>query len=225
MTVLGTVTTALAGVVFGLSVAAPPGPMNAVIAEESVTRGWTAGFRAGLGAMTADACFLVLALVGVVAVVERVPAVRGVAFAVGGLLMLYFAVGAARDATATHEAPAESRGFRKAFVLAITNPFQIAFWLTAGVGLLEPGRLDVLGSLPVGELSGLLVVRTGSPLLLVGFFAGILLWVVGFPATLVAAERRASGVGPAVAYASAIVLAGFGVVFLGEALTMVGSLG
>ena len=32
MTVLGTVTTALAGVVFGLSVAAPPGPMNAVIA-------------------------------------------------------------------------------------------------------------------------------------------------------------------------------------------------
>ncbi|PSQ07608.1 lysine transporter LysE, partial [Halobacteriales archaeon QS_6_71_20] len=56
-----------AGVVFGLALAAPPGPMNAVIAEESVLRGWRAGFRAGLGAATADAVFLVLSLVGVVA--------------------------------------------------------------------------------------------------------------------------------------------------------------
>ena len=32
-----------AGVVFGLALAAPPGPMNAVIAEESVLRGWFAG--------------------------------------------------------------------------------------------------------------------------------------------------------------------------------------
>ena len=224
MTVLGAVTTALAGAVFGLAVAAPPGPMNAVIAEESVVRGWTAGFRAGLGAMTADACFFVLALVGAVAVVERIPVIRGVAFAVGGLLMLYFAYGAARDATSTQEAPEESRGFRKAFVLAITNPYQIVFWLTVGVGLLEPGRIDVLDPLPVDGLSGLLVVRTGSPLLLTGFFLGILGWVVGFPATLVAAERRATSVGPAVAYLSAAILAGFGVVFLGEALSMATSL-
>ena len=56
----------LAGAVFGLALAAPPGPMNAVIAEESVVHGWSAGFRAGLGAMSADAVFFVLALLGVV---------------------------------------------------------------------------------------------------------------------------------------------------------------
>ena len=225
MTVLGTVTTVLAGAVFGLAIAAPPGPMNAVIAEESVLRGWTAGFRAGLGAMTADVCFFLLALFGAVTVVERVPAVRGVAFALGGVLMLYFAYGAACDASdSSEEPPTEAgRGFSKAFVLAITNPFQIAFWLTIGIGLLEPGRIDVLSSLPMDGLSGVLVVATGSSTLLAGFFAGIAVWIVGFPATLVAAERRAAGVGSGVAYASALVLAGFGVLFLGEAVSTVGS--
>jgi threonine/homoserine/homoserine lactone efflux protein len=225
MSVLGAVTTLLAGVVFGLAIAAPPGPMNAVIAEESVLRGWLSGVWAGLGAMAADACFFVLALVGAVAVVERVPAVRGAAFAVGGLLMLYFAYGAARDASDERgeTASGERRGFGKAFALAITNPFQVVFWLTIGVGMLEPGRIDVLEPLS-GDLAGVLVVATGSPALVVGFFAGIALWVVGFPTTLVAAERRAAGVGTTVAYASALVLAGFGLVFLGEALTMAGSL-
>ena len=226
MAALEAATTVLAGAVFGLAIAAPPGPMNAIIAEESVLRGWTAGFRAGLGAMTADACFFVLALFGAVAVVERFPIVRGLAFAVGGALMLSFAYTAARDATASTDAaaPEGSRGFRKAFVLALTNPYQIVFWLTVGVGLLEPGRIDVLAALPAAgaALSGVLVVSTGSPTLLVGFFAGIAVWIVGFPATLVAAERRATGVGPTVAYASALVLAVFGLVFLGEATSVLG---
>jgi threonine/homoserine/homoserine lactone efflux protein len=224
MSVLGAVTTVLAGMVFGLAVAAPPGPMNAVIAEESVLRGWLSGVWAGLGAMAADACFFVLALVGVVAVVERMPAVRGAAFAVGGLLMLYFAYGAASGAGDEREAASgERRGFGKAFALAITNPFQVVFWLTVGVGMLEPGTIDVLEPLS-GDLAGVLVVSTGSPALVVGFFAGIAAWIVGFPTTLVAAERRAAGVGPTVAYASALVLAGFGVAFLGEALAMLTSL-
>ena len=40
--VVQTVVTFAAGMVFGLALAAPPGPMNAIIAEESVVRGWTA---------------------------------------------------------------------------------------------------------------------------------------------------------------------------------------
>ncbi|WP_435078165.1 LysE family translocator [Halococcus sp. AFM35] len=224
MSILGTVVTVFAGMVFGLAIAAPPGPMNAVIAEESVLRGWLSGVWAGLGAMAADACFFVLAVVGVVAVVERVPAVRGVAFALGGLLMLYFAYGAARGANDEHEtATSERRGFAKAFALAITNPYQVVFWLTIGVGMLEPGTIDVLAPLS-GDLAGVLVVSTGSPALVIGFFAGIAAWIVGFPTTLVAAERRLTGVGSTVAYASALVLAGFGVAFLGEALAMVSSL-
>ncbi len=208
----------VAGIAFGLALAAPPGPMNAVIAEESVLRGWGAGFRAGLGAATADACFFVLAVVGAVAFVRRSALVTGLMIGVGGILMLYFAYGAvdgAREQFTDVEAALDesSRGFRKAFVLALTNPYQIVFWLTVGVGLLEPGTLDALEPLSAG-LAGLLVVETGSPALLVGLFAGIGVWITGFPAALVGARRRMDRLAPAVAGISAVVLAGFGVFYL-----------
>ena len=89
--VLRVVTTFGAGVVFGLALAAPPGPMNAIIAEESAVRGWLAGFKAGLGAMSADFCFFLLSLAGAVAVVDQRPTLRAAMVGVGGLLMLYFA--------------------------------------------------------------------------------------------------------------------------------------
>jgi len=210
------------GAVFGLALAAPPGPMNAVIAGESVLRGWTAGFRAGLGAMAADLCFLALSLLGVVAVVGSMPHLRAAMVGAGGVLMLWFASGALRDAVSgiDWDTEAEGRGFRKAFALALTNPYQILFWLTAGVGMLEPGRTDVLVQAPYAgdALSGVLVVETGTPALLVGFFLGIAVWIVGFPASLVAAGRRLNRLARWVAYLSAAVLAGFGLWFLADAV-------
>jgi len=221
---MGLLTTLGAGAVFGLALAAPPGPMNAIIAEESVVRGWLAGVRAGLGAMSADAAFLVLAFFGVVAFVESLPLLRAAMVGVGGLLMLYFAYGAASDAEATFRGDggptgeSKGKGFRKAFVLALTNPYQILFWLTVGVGLLEPGTIDVLAEAVGESFRGLLVVRTGSPAIIAGLFGGIVVWITGFPAALVAAERRVARLAPVVAYLSAAVLAGFGVFFLYDAL-------
>lgn len=254
------VPTLLAGAVFGLALAAPPGPMNAVIAEESVLRGWMAGLKAGLGAGLADFVFFLLALGGAVRVVNRSTLLKGVLFGVGGLLMLYFAYGAAKGVQATFapdsvgaevgsgaekgESPAgvdiegrspsgsqpladdlgESTGFRRAFALALTNPYQILFWLTVGVGLLDPGQLDVLAVLPVvgADLTGLLVVETGSAALIVGLFGGIGLWLACFPAALVQAGRRTESFAPAVAAASALVLGGFGVTYLVEAWRLLG---
>lgn len=242
---LTVVATLVLGAVFGLALAAPPGPMNAVIAQESVLRGWRAGASAGMGAFTADAAFFVLAAVGVVEFVETAPTLKAGMVAAGGVLMLYFAYGALVEAregaafgvdasTSSRDADAASvdavdvdavgvdgdkRGFTKAFALAITNPYQIVFWLTVGVRMLRPGTVDVLSHVPYagGALDGVLVVTTGSPALLVGFFLGILVWVGGFPATLVAAGKRVDDFAPAVAAVSAVVLAGFGVVFLVDA--------
>jgi len=219
-----------AGVVFGLALAAPPGPMNAVIAEESVLRGRAAGVRAGFGAATADAIFFVLAYLGVVSFVRSVPRLQTAMIGVGGCLMCYFAVGTARDArtsfrptSGTDPMIEEGKGFRKALVLALTNPFQVLFWLTVGIGMLRPGGLDILAPLPVvGDgLAGALVVETGSPALLGGFFLGVLSWVTLFPVSLVAAEKRIQAIGPVIAVASAAVLGGFGLYFLYNAATAI----
>ena len=216
--------TLAAGFIFGLALAAPPGPMNAIIAEESVVRGWVAGFRTGLGAMSADIVFFVLALVGLVTVIERVPTLRAGMVTVGGLLMLAFALDAARNTEATlgpGDSPGESRGFTKAFVLGLTNPYQLLFWLTVGVGLLDPGRLDVLAHLPlIGEaVAGVLVVQTGSVAVVVGLFGGIVVWILGFPAALVWVGERVDALAPLVTGVSALVLGGFGVVFLWDGLS------
>ena len=217
-------TTVVGGVVFGLALAAPPGPMNAIIAEESAVRGWRAGFAAGLGAMVADLCFFVLALAGAVTVVQNAPTVQRAMVAGGGLLMLYFAYGAVQDATALSSVEAtaggESHGFRKAFVLALTNPYQVLFWLTVGVGLIDPGQVDVLAPLPaVGPaLADLFVVRTGHPGLLAGLFGGVLIWITGFPATIVAARSRVERLAPVIAWLSGALLAGFGLFFLWQSI-------
>ena len=205
-----------AGVVFGLALAAPPGPMNAVIAEEAVIRGRFAGARAGLGAATADFVFFLLALLGIVTFIQQFELLRAAMVVAGGCIMLYYAYGAVEDVQETYTADAgteSGKGFRKAFVLALTNPYQIVFWLTVGVGLLEPGRIDVLAEVS-SSLAGRLVIETGSPALLVGLFVGIALWVLGFPAALAAARDRIDSLAPIVAYLSAAVLAGFGCYFL-----------
>jgi threonine/homoserine/homoserine lactone efflux protein len=208
-----------AGVLFGLALAAPPGPMNAIIAEESVLRGWVAGVKAGLGAMTADLLFFVLALFGAVAFVRQFPWVQDAMFLVGGALMLYFAYGAVRDAGRQFRSGSvpESRGFSKAFALSLSNPYQILFWLTAGVGLLTPGRIDVL-AYASDAFGGIVVVETGHPALLVGLFGGVACWIVGFPAALTAAESRTERLAPVVAYGGAVVLAGFGMYFFLDVL-------
>ncbi len=230
MTVMTLVTTGLIGLVFGFALASPPGPMNAIIAEESVVRGWLAGVRAGLGAFTADACFFVLAYLGVVAIVDESALLQGLMVATGGVLMLYFAYGAFEDARSASsfvdaETDEDQKGFQKAFVLALTNPYQIVFWLTVGVHMLDDKAIDVFANVPyVGqELAGTLVVQAGSPTLIVGFFLGILVWVAGFPATLVSVGKRVDRFAPVVAGASAVVLAGFGLYFLADASgTLVG---
>ncbi|WP_255170275.1 LysE family translocator [Natrononativus amylolyticus] len=215
---------AVAGVVFGVALAAPPGPMNAIIAEESVLRGWHAGFWAGVGAMLADVLFFALTFAGVAALLGGNRTVQHVLFLVGGALMLFFALGAARDARAASsftdgEVDRSATGFQKAFALSLTNPYQLAFWLTVGVGLVRPGTLSLTAHLPAGtgtlvrERVGELAVQTGSPALLVGFFGGIALWIVCYPAALVGAGRRVDALAPLVAALSAAVLCGFGLLF------------
>src|SRR5256885_12767334 len=94
--VLEVVATVLAGLGIGLSLGAPPGPVNAIIASHTVTRSWRAGFLVGVGATTADTIFLAVAFLARAAVAGIEPYVPFIAL-LGPGVMAYFACSAARS--------------------------------------------------------------------------------------------------------------------------------
>ena len=169
--------TALAGYGFllGWSVAWPPGPINA----EMIHRGLAAGFRpaaaVGLGACSGDALWAVLVMTGVGLLIG--PATRfGLGIASSVLLLvlaglfLAAALRAWRDGAALPAVPkplvATRRGFLLGFGMAMTSPWNLAFWL-AVMG--RPQSLDagVVGALTV---AGAVILGAGAwVLVLCGF--------------------------------------------------------
>src|SRR5437879_11315951 len=137
--VLEVVATVLAGMGIGLSLGAPPGPVNAIIASQTVTRSWRAGFLVGVGATTADTIFLAIAFLARSAVAGIGPYVRFIAL-IGAGVMVYFAwseVRSWRQAPNIIESKPDepTKSYVTGLSVNITRPYPILWWLTAGLVL------------------------------------------------------------------------------------------
>src|SRR6059036_2793254 len=137
-----------------------------------ICRSWRAGFLVGMGATTADTIFLAVSVAAHSAVVSIQGWVPFIAL-LGAGLMAYFAwntVRALRRAADIVESKPEEHAKSYAIGLSvnITSPYPILWWLTAGLVL-----IDQLGAA-----------------VLVGFYAGILLWITAFPLAVREAQRR-----------------------------------
>lgn len=186
MTLLGEL---VLGAGLGFSLAVPPGPMNAWIAAGSA-RSYRAGVATGLGAMSADAVlgaavFLVYRSVDLSTYLPFV-------YLVGGGVMAFLAYRLFRPRANAPASRGELRTYGQALALGFTNPFQVLWWLTAGVGFAYVGV---------------------APLLL-ALFGAIAVWVFGFPAAVRAGVRRSPRVERAVRWGSAVALAAFAGYFL-----------
>src|SRR5256714_2160681 len=142
--VLEVVATILAGMGIGLSLGAPPGPVNAIIASQTVTRSWRAGFLVGVGATTADTIFLAIAFLARTAVAGIGPYVPFIAL-LGARVMVYFAWSAARSwpqaPNILESTPDEhTKSYMTGLSVNITSPYPILWWLTAGLVPLNQPR-------------------------------------------------------------------------------------
>lgn len=160
------------GVLLALSLAAPPGPVNALIASHGVTRSWRAGFLVGLGAMTVDLLWLAVSLLAHSYLLSIRSAFALIAL-LGAVVMAYLAwktaqAWRAEPVMAVPERAMHATSYVTGVVTNITNPYSVVWWLTAGIAL-----IDQFG-----------------PFVFVGFFAGILLWISAFPFLLRAAQAR-----------------------------------
>jgi threonine/homoserine/homoserine lactone efflux protein len=186
----------LSGVVLGISIAAPPGPVNAAAAYQ-VTKSWLAGWSTLLGATTADAIFFLLTYYGLTSLIAS-GEVRDVLFVLGGCFMLYLAFTTLRGARGE---PREERKSGRPYVLGLTiglsNPFQLAWWIAVGIGMISTFGLGIV----------------------FGFFAGIIAWTLLFATLLRAGISRYRRVYPYLGYVSGAILIVFGVWFLFTAVS------
>ena len=178
----------IAGILFGLVLAAPPGPMNAIIADESINKGWNAGVQTGFGAMTSDMVLLLLAYMGVITVITSRGWLQGILIGIGGMVMLIFAYRLFRSGRKKIKWEVKTNnknGFLKALGLGMTNPWQLAFWAGMSAALFQNKGMETIAEI-VGRITGW-EIQLQNVEVIVGIFFGILIWILIFPTVLIMA--------------------------------------
>jgi threonine/homoserine/homoserine lactone efflux protein len=164
------------GVLIGVGIAAPVGPIGALCIARALRYGWRAGFVAGLGAATADACYGAIAAFGLTVVMSHLLDSLGVLRLLGGLYLCYLGLRTMRAAPATAAdtvAGSPTRMFAATFALTITNPLTIMSFaaIFAGVGVATNNSRDGIA-------------------LVLGVFAGSALWWLALSSGVAAVRHR-----------------------------------
>lgn len=154
----------LRGLLIGLAIAAPVGPIGVLCIRRTLADGRLTGFVSGLGAASADAVYGSIAAFGLTAVSGVLIAYQGWLRLVGGLFLLYLGFRTFRAPVEDRPAAAGGRGLIGAYAstlaLTLTNPLTILSFAAVFAGL--------------GFVAG---AGFGRALLLVGgVFAGSAAW-------------------------------------------------
>ncbi|HET9273059.1 MAG TPA: LysE family transporter [Methyloceanibacter sp.] len=170
--VVSTLQLVLAGIGIGLLVAAPIGPVNVLVIQRAVSRGFWGGLAAGLGAVVGDGLLAAIAAFSVTAISEAMRAYAGWIQLIGGLLLvgfglaLLFARPALTIPLGQKSHLLEHAGIiPQTFFLTVTNPGAIL------------GMAAMIGGL--GSLIGGLNTYLEALLLVAAVMGGSLLWWLG----------------------------------------------
>lgn len=158
---------ALEGVLIGLSVAAPIGPMSMLTMRRTIDRGLAAGMVSGLGIALADATYGATAAFGLTSLSDVLIDHQRFIRVVGGLALLYIGariLRSARTPATSRPETMESAGLGRIigtmYLLTLSNPTTILSFAAIFGGL----------GVALGNSSA------ESVLLVVSVFAGSMLW-------------------------------------------------
>jgi|GEM_PF-7422 len=175
-----------AGLLLGFSLAAPPGPMNGLMASRSLSSA-KKGALTGAGAMTADLMFMLLSFEAS----RLLGSYKEFFYGAGAAAMAYLALATIRKKSETAEATAGTP-YLEGLLAGITNPFQVSWWLTVGTGFVS--AFGVQGVL--------------------GLFSALAIWILVFPLAVSSAGRLwGPKAWSAVRWASVLVMSAFSVYF------------
>jgi threonine/homoserine/homoserine lactone efflux protein len=176
------------GMLLGLSVAAPVGPIGLLCIRRTLSAGRLTGFVSGLGAATADLMYGSVAAFGVTVVTQALTAQTLWLRLIGSLFLLYLGVQTLRARPATRSAEAAGRSLLSAYLstlaLTITNPLTIlsfagmftALGVGAAAGSYAEGMLVAAGVF-LGSALWWLLLSGGASMLRERLDARWLLWI------------------------------------------------
>jgi threonine/homoserine/homoserine lactone efflux protein len=196
------------GVVLGLSIAAPIGPMALLCLRTTLTHGFVPGLLGGLGVAAGDVFYAALAAFGLQAATALLTGQSLWLGVLGGLYLLWFGIGTIRQPLPTAAAAENGRRrglatFVTTFLLTLANPPTIMIFaaMFASLGLIEARA---------GTATALAVI--------LGVLAGSAGWWVLF--AVVVSRFRGRLQGPVFVWVNRVsgaALAGFGVLALVKA--------
>lgn len=82
----------IAGILTGILVSVPVGPMGIFVVRKTVNQGWWAGFRSGLGLTTADVIFATIATIGLSVVIAFIREKELMFKLIGGVVVLLLGI-------------------------------------------------------------------------------------------------------------------------------------
>ncbi|SES65897.1 Threonine/homoserine/homoserine lactone efflux protein [Oceanobacillus limi] len=120
-------------ILLGLSLAAPIGPVNAAQLDRGIKGGFFPAWFVGLGAITADGLYMLIVYLGVVHVIDT-PFIKTFLWLFGGFVLIYTGIESmirANEVKASQDRNTEPlyKSFFAGFIMSITNPLTILFWL------------------------------------------------------------------------------------------------
>ncbi len=157
------------GVLVGLIIAVPAGPVGVLCVQRTIFNGRLAGFISGMGAATADAIFGIIAGFGLTFVSDWLLDHQEWLRIVGAGFLLFIGISAfTADPLAGMQSQRDPEtllaDFASSFALTLTNPITILAFLAIFAGIGFTGENASLG---------------GAALLVVGVWLGSLLWWAG----------------------------------------------
>ncbi len=191
------------GLLIGLSIAAPVGPIGVLCIRRTLLDGRLIGLATGLGAATADGIYGAIAGFGVAAITHLLEHEQVWIRLIGGCFLCYLGWKTARSAPPAEAAPSKGRAlgaYASALGLTLTNPTTILSFaaIFAGLGAGSTVKTSV-----------------GTALLVLGVFLGSTLWWLVLTTVLsVAREKLGASALRTINRVSGAILAIFGSVAL-----------
>lgn len=182
--------TLLRGLLLGLAIAAPVGPIGVLCIRRTLAHGRRHGFVSGMGAATADGFYGMIAAFGLTIISDQLVRNADILGLVGGLFLLYLGIATLRAvpseaAAETHMADRSlMQNYLSTLFLTISNPITILSFgaIFAGAGIAtSTGDRSLALTLVIGVFSGSLlwwfILTGGVSMLRSHFTARHMLWI------------------------------------------------